>query len=61
VRAEEVIAFLLVLPRLGDVYGDPALSAGVEVRPAVITGDLRGQLVGGKWEPDLEARRLPEL
>ena len=43
-RAVKVAPSSLVLPGLGDIYRDPALSVDVEVRPAVITGNLGGLL-----------------
>src|SRR5947209_14265137 len=55
-RAEEIIFLLLVLPGLGDVYRNPTALLGIELRPAVITGNFAGILVFRQRETDLEFR-----
>ena len=40
VRAKEIFLLLLVLPRFRDIHREPATLVGVELRPAVISGDL---------------------
>ena len=56
VRAEEVVAFLRMLPRLGDVHRNPSFAVDVKIGPAVVAGDLGGMFVGRQRESDLEAR-----
>src|SRR5690349_13948880 len=55
-RAEEVVFLLLVLPGFGDVHWNPAALLRIELRPAVITGNLSGILVIRQREADLELR-----
>jgi hypothetical protein len=40
-RTKEVGSFLLVLPGLGDIDGNPSVLGFEEIGPAVITGNLR--------------------
>src|SRR5215510_5873114 len=49
VRAKEVVFLLRVFPRFRNVHRDPAALTGVELRPAVISSNLRRVTVFRHW------------
>src|SRR6266576_6133778 len=48
---------LLVLPRLGNIDGNPSDLVNIELRPAVVTRDLCRRLIRREREANLEAGR----
>src|SRR5215471_12355323 len=55
VGAKEILLLLLVLPCFRDIHREPAALMAVELRPAVISGNLARVLTFGDGEANLES------
>src|SRR5437660_1242695 len=55
--SKEIVPLFLMLPGLGDVYGNPSIFGFEEIGPAVIAGNLRRMFVGWQRKANFKPRR----